>query len=130
MAFFIYLVSVLVLAFLFFLFFPFVALFFREIYSEFIESASFHWSRLWETRTLLLHKLTEKDEKECTKMNAYKCDLCSGLFTVRNILKIPNSFRLELSVSNLLPDDTRPCDLCPDCINAIQAILDERCKKK
>lgn len=54
---------------------------------------------------------------------AYKCDICRNLFEKRISLNICNKSSLSV-VSNDYVE--KRIDICPECIAAIQKVIDER----
>lgn len=54
---------------------------------------------------------------------AYKCDICGELFEKRISLKIGNTFSLSV-VTNQNCEKRQ--DICPECIAAIQKVINER----
>lgn len=54
-------------------------------------------------------------------MKAYQCDICKGLFIKTNHLCIRT-----LEVVHMSSEWECQFDICPDCVAAIQKIIDER----
>lgn len=52
-------------------------------------------------------------------MDAYKCDICGGFYTAKTWNYIG-----ELKVLHGTPHSFS--DICPDCVKAIQKVIDER----
>lgn len=57
-------------------------------------------------------------------MTAYKCDICGELFESKEKLKIKKDDDAEITIN--LPYCTNAYDICPNCINSIQEIIDKR----
>lgn len=62
-------------------------------------------------------------------MQAYKCDICGNLYEKKNSITIKPSKCPCYIEKN---DGYRTCyvDICPDCIAAIQRVIDERSKER
>ena len=52
-------------------------------------------------------------------MIAYKCDICGAYFTKRAYIKV-NNIHKQIGRGGMWND------ICPDCIKAIQTVIDER----
>ena len=61
---------------------------------------------------------------------AYKCDICGQLFEARHNLNLRGCRAAWLNLDNDYPDlNNMYYDICPDCIAAIQKVIDERKKE-
>ncbi len=62
-------------------------------------------------------------------MKAYKCDICGNCFVKFKKLKLPKKKVSIKPIAIYVFQRTKPCDICPDCISAIQRVIDERSKE-
>ncbi len=57
-------------------------------------------------------------------MKAYKCDICGNLYEKNLTLTVEDGKRKKECF--LVTDFTSRVDICPDCVEAIQRVIDER----
>lgn len=70
----------------------------------------------------------DNQKERTTKMKAYKCDICGELYEKFNTLKLP---KIQAAIKRLdsIFTQGKTCDICPDCISAIQKVIDGRSKE-
>ena len=70
----------------------------------------------------------DNQKERTTKMKAYKCDICGELYEKRNgiLIKSRNDICYIFEQYNV----ANACyvEICPDCISAIQKVIDGRSK--
>lgn len=60
---------------------------------------------------------------------AYKCDICGDFYETCNTLIVNDHINAYFCWKSLPTEPQKFCDICPDCIAAIQKAINERNKE-
>lgn len=71
----------------------------------------------------------DNQKERTTKMKAYKCDICGKLYEKRNGILIKSRNDICYVFDEYAEDRACCVDVCPNCISAIQKVIDGRSKE-